>query len=112
MTFLVKKIKDLAPLNRMYIRDSHAVMVIYDVTSVDSLRAAERWKRWIEVIKEAAPSEVVMVLAGNKMETPTDRHQVSLSDAMSVARANNVYAPRKQCPSLLGSKRYHQRRYE
>jgi GTPase SAR1 family protein len=53
-------------LNRMYIRDAHAAIVTYDVTKEESLVTAEKW---IEEVKEAGPTQMIMVMAGNKMET-------------------------------------------
>ena len=65
-------------LNRMYYRDAHAAVVLYDVTKEDSLEHAERW---IEELREAAPTELIIVLAGNKMETPPNKHLVQLHEA-------------------------------
>ena len=78
---------DLAPLNRMYIRDCHSAIVVYDVTNPESLRSAERW---IEEVKEAGPSECLILMAGNKMDAPQDKQKVPLSDGMAVARKNGV----------------------
>ena len=66
-------------LNRMYIRDTQAAIVLYDVTEADSLETAESW---IEEIKEARPTEVILILAGNKMDAPPEKHQVQLNDAL------------------------------
>ena len=45
---------------------------------------------WIDEVKEAAPSETVIVMAGNKMETPPAKHKVSLNDAQALARQNGL----------------------
>ena len=60
-------------LNRMYIRDANCAIVTYDVTDAESLEHAERW---IDEIEEAAPSECIIVMAGNKMDAPPNKHQV------------------------------------
>ena len=77
----------MAPLQTMYIRDAHAAIVVYDITDANSLRSAEKW---IEVVKDAGPSEIVMVMAGNKMDTNMNKHKVPMSDAMNVARQNGI----------------------
>ena len=69
---------DLMPLNRMYYRDTHAAIVLYDVTNAKTLEEAENW---IEELKEGGPTEIIIMLAGNKMETPREKHQVDLNDA-------------------------------
>ena len=58
-------------LNRMYIRDAHCAIVVYDVTNAESLESAEKW---IEEITEAAPSECIIVLVGNKMDANPKDH--------------------------------------
>jgi len=61
-------------LNRMYIRDAHAAIVVYDITNENSLEQAEKW---IEEIKEAAPTEVIIALAGNKMDAKPNSHKIT-----------------------------------
>lgn len=58
-------------LNRMYIRDAHAAIIVYDVTNAESFENAEKW---IEEVTEAAPSECIMVLVGNKMDANPNKH--------------------------------------
>ena len=52
-------------LNRMYLRDTNAAVIVYDCTRSESMRHAEAW---IEELKEAAPEQCVVAVAGNKME--------------------------------------------
>ena len=52
-------------LNRMYLRDTNAALIVYDVTKSDSLQAAEEW---MQELKETAPEEIVLALVGNKMD--------------------------------------------
>ena len=59
--------RELMALNLMHIRDTHAAIILHDVTNAESLGGPEKW---IEESKEAAPSAVQIVLVGNKMETP------------------------------------------
>ena len=58
-------------LNRMYVRDAHAAIIVYDVTNAESFEMAEKW---VEEVKEAAPTECLMVLVGNKMDTDPKKH--------------------------------------
>jgi GTPase SAR1 family protein len=53
-------------LNRMYLRDTNAALIVYDVNDADSLKSAEVW---ISELQQNAPSECVWALCGNKMDT-------------------------------------------
>ena len=55
-------------LSRMYLRDTNAAIIVYDVNSIESLNAAERW---ISELQETAPSEVMIALAGTKKDKST-----------------------------------------
>lgn len=55
----------------MYVRDAHAAIIVYDVTNAESFEMAEKW---VEEVKEAAPTECLMVLVGNKMDTDPKKH--------------------------------------
>ena len=52
-------------LNRMYLRDTNIALVVYDVSKKDSLEKAEMW---IKELRSTGPSEMLICLAGNKME--------------------------------------------
>lgn len=54
-------------LNRMYLRDAHIALVVYDVTNQDSLQVASEW---IEELKNTAPSELLICMCGNKVDVP------------------------------------------
>ena len=51
-----------------------AAIVVYDITNEESLEQAEKW---IEEIKEAAPTEVIIALAGNKMDAKPNSHKIT-----------------------------------
>ena len=55
-------------LSKMYLRDTNAALVVYDVNDSDSLKAAEKW---IVELEETAPSEIVIALAGTKRDKNT-----------------------------------------
>ena len=73
-------------LNRMYLRDTNAALIVYDVDSKESLTQAETW---VEELKEYAPSEVVVSLAGNKSEIP-GAHAVNMQEGQSFARKHKI----------------------
>ena len=60
-------------LNRMYIRDTNAALIVYDVTKPESLRQAEQW---VQELKEYAPTEAVFSGCGTHMDEP-GIHEVS-----------------------------------
>ncbi len=63
-------------LNRMYIRDANVALIMYDVNDVSSLESVDQW---IEELKENAPTELIIALAGNKKDA-SGSHAVSLQD--------------------------------
>lgn len=56
----------LAP---MYYRGAQAAVVVYDVTSQDSF---ERAQRWISELRDQANKDIVIALAGNKIDLCND----------------------------------------
>ena len=74
-------------LNRMYVRDAHAAIIVYDVTNAESFEIAEKW---VEEVKEAAPTECLMVLVGNKMDADPKKHQVASQQAQTLANNNGI----------------------
>ena len=54
-------------LNRMYLRDANAALIVYDVTNKESL---DRAKVWIEELRDTSPSELIIFLCGNKLDAP------------------------------------------
>lgn len=60
-------------LNRMYLRDAHVALVVYDVSNEDSLQVASEW---IDELRNTAPSELLICLCGNKIDAP---RQISLA---------------------------------
>ena len=64
------------PLNRMYIRDANVALIMYDVTDASSLESVDQW---IEELKENAPTELIIALAGTKKDA-RGSHAVSLQD--------------------------------
>ena len=73
-----EKFKSLIP---SYIKDSHCVVVCYDLTSRDSFYSVEKW---IADAKELRDDQALIVLAGNKADLVED--QVAAEDFTGVAR--------------------------
>jgi Ras-related protein Rab-5C len=53
----------------MYYRGAQAAVVVYDVTSQDSF---ERAQRWISELRDQASKDIVIALAGNKVDLCQD----------------------------------------
>ena len=70
------------PLNRMYLRDANIALIVYDVTDPESLKKAEIL---ITELKNSCPSELLMVLCGNKMDAAAP-HAISLGDGQNFAK--------------------------
>ena len=60
-------------LNRMYLRDTNAALIVYDVTDPASLRMAEKW---LQELREYAPTETVLAICGTRLDA-TGLHAVS-----------------------------------
>jgi small GTP-binding protein len=57
-------------ITKNYYKSANGIIVIYDVTS---LQTYENVKIWIEQIREEAPQNVVIYLAGNKIDLEEER---------------------------------------
>ena len=55
----------LMTLNKMYLRDTNAALIVYDTTNRESIQQAEAW---MQELKETAPEQTILALAGNKMD--------------------------------------------
>ena len=73
-------------LNRMYIRDANVAIIIYDVTDAESLESVDKW---IDELKETAPTEIIIALAGNKKDVKGS-HTVSLQDGQNLANRHSI----------------------
>ncbi|KAH0789261.1 small GTP-binding protein [Histomonas meleagridis] len=71
-------------LTRSYFRNSLGALILFDLTSVDSLNNTEKW---INEIKEVEGSDVTLVLIGNKSDL---ERKVSKEEAENYARTKNM----------------------
>ncbi|GAX74659.1 hypothetical protein CEUSTIGMA_g2107.t1 [Chlamydomonas eustigma] len=74
----------LAP---MYYRGAAAAVIVFDITSADSLNRAKSWVR--ELQRQGNPN-MIMALAGNKADLEAQR-AVSTEDAQAYATENGLF---------------------
>jgi len=76
-----ERYRSLAP---MYYRGAAAALVVYDITSAESFTGA---KTWIEELQRQGSADIVIGLAGNKMDLETKR-EVPKEEAKAYAQEN------------------------
>eukprot|EP00227_Mantoniella_beaufortii_P013772 CAMPEP_0197581608 /NCGR_PEP_ID=MMETSP1326-20131121/5075_1 /TAXON_ID=1155430 /ORGANISM="Genus nov. species nov., Strain RCC2288" /LENGTH=175 /DNA_ID=CAMNT_0043145543 /DNA_START=284 /DNA_END=807 /DNA_ORIENTATION=- len=64
-------------LGPIYYRDADAALLVFDITDVDSFT---RVKNWVKELRKMAGKDIVLVLAGNKIDMERNR-QVTNEDA-------------------------------
>lgn len=69
-----------------YYRDSHALLLLYDITSKQSF---DNIRAWLSEIKDYAPDNVVVMLLGNKADKSNER-VVKKEEGERLAQENNV----------------------
>jgi len=74
----------LAP---MYYRGAAAAIVVYDITSQESFHRA---KSWVKELQRQGSPDVVIALAGNKIDRDEER-EVPAADAKQYADDNSLY---------------------
>lgn len=76
----------LAP---MYYRGAQAAVVVYDVTSNDSF---ERAQRWISELRDQANKDIIIALAGNKIDLCNDVTETEMTeeDNSQSTDSNNI----------------------
>jgi len=77
-----ERYRSLAP---MYYRGAAAALVVYDITDHDSFNGA---KTWIEELQRQGSADIVIALAGNKLDLGTSKRQVAAEEARSYAEDN------------------------
>tara|TARA_Y100000996_G_scaffold329839_1_gene265978 strand:+ start:73 stop:654 length:582 start_codon:yes stop_codon:yes gene_type:complete len=78
-----ERYSSLAP---MYYRGASAAIIVYDITSIESLNQAKRWVREVRGSIDNCP----IVLVGNKLDLDSLR-QVSLDDATDYAQEFDMH---------------------
>ena len=78
-----ERYRSLAP---MYYRGAAAAVVVYDITSQDSFEGA---KRWVSELKSMHTPDVIIALAGNKIDQES-RRAVDSEAANSYAKEQGI----------------------
>lgn len=79
-----ERYKSLAP---MYYRNSHAAIVVYDITKTSSLQRA---KDWIEELRKNSSNDgIIIALVGNKLDLQDER-EIEQSDVEEYATEQNL----------------------
>ena len=73
-------------LASMYYRGASAAIVVYDITSVESF---ERAKFWIRELLQNGNGDIVIALAGNKLDL-VDKRKVDFGEAKKYAAENDL----------------------
>ncbi len=76
-----ERYRSLAP---MYYRGAAAALVVYDITDHESFNCA---KTWIEELQRQGSADIVIAIAGNKVDLDSKR-EVYSSDAQAYAKEN------------------------
>lgn len=72
-------------LNRMYLRDTNAALIVYDTTNRKSMQEAETW---MNELNETAPEQCIIALAGNKLDA--NSKQVQMQEGQGFARKHEI----------------------
>ncbi|MFX1376819.1 MAG: Rab family GTPase [Promethearchaeota archaeon] len=70
-----------------YLTDSHAGIIVYDITNRESF---ENVKKWYDIIKKVAFPNIVLILVGNKIDL-ADSRQIELDEAVELARDLGIF---------------------
>jgi len=89
-----ERYSSLAP---MYYRGSSSAVVVYDITSAESLNQAKRWVREIQ----AAVEDCAIILVGNKLDLAS-RREIPTRDAASYAEERALEHIEVSAKSSLG----------
>ena len=73
-------------VTKSYFQSSHGLLVVYDITDKESF---EKINFWIENIKNNAPENTKVILAGNKCDLANQR-QVSVEEGENYAKKLNI----------------------
>ncbi|KAL4488356.1 hypothetical protein ABPG72_019206 [Tetrahymena utriculariae] len=78
-----EKYRSLAPL---YYRDSHAALIVYDITNKNSFDVL---KKWVGELRQHGPANIAIAVVGNKVDL-IEREDVKYDDAKSYANGLNA----------------------
>ncbi|EAS00697.1 small guanosine triphosphatase family Ras family protein (macronuclear) [Tetrahymena thermophila SB210] len=78
-----EKYRSLAPL---YYRDTHAALIVYDITNRASFDVL---KKWVQELREHGPANITIAVVGNKVDL-IDREDVKYDEAKQYANELNA----------------------
>ena len=79
-----EKFKSLIP---SYIKDSQAVVVVYDITNSDSFEAVDKWIEDARALRDV--DQALVVMAGNKADM-NEQRQVGTDQAQAFANEKEI----------------------
>ena len=74
-------------ITKNYYKGANGIILIYDVTNIETF---ENVKNWIAQIKEEANSNVIIYLAGNKIDVEEENKVVKTEDGQKIADELNI----------------------
>ena len=77
-------------ITKAYYKGAAGAVIIYDITNKDSFKSIEKW---VKELKEHADSNVIMMLAGNKLDLESQR-QVDTEEGIDYAKKHGIFLDR------------------
>jgi len=74
-------------MSSLYYRDAAGALLVYDSTEAGSFESV---KYWVEELRSKGPSNVVIVVAANKSDSPPEKKLVDPSVAKEYCETNNM----------------------
>jgi small GTP-binding protein len=74
-------------LTRIFYQNASVAILVYDITRVDSFEKIKTF--WVKEIKENAPSDIILALAGNKSDN-YENEKVSIKEGQDLAKEINA----------------------
>jgi len=69
-----------------YYRGAVGALMVYDITNAETFKNLDKW---LNEVKEHAPTHVIVMLVGNKLDLDF-RRQVTKDEAVAYSKANNL----------------------
>jgi Ras-related protein Rab-21 len=66
--FIFERFHALGPI---YYRDASGALLVYDITDAESFNKV---KNWVKELRKIVGSEIIIVIAGNKIDLEKNRH--------------------------------------
>ena len=73
-------------ITKQFYKDAHGALLIYDITQKETFNKIDSW---LEELVDAAPSDIIIFLIGNKIDMDQKR-EVEYNDGKNFAEKNNI----------------------